>query len=749
MTLTYRIPEADLPPLPAVGHHDITVRGRNAAGEGEAATPVSVRTLETLRKRMIRVNGRWVRVDDLAFASALQGLSARTLEDESGVITLAEQITALRANISDVTATAIESLSTRVEMTEGRTEANAAQITSLVAEIAGAITAAAFMELTARVVSTENVDGSTTLAGLARWLVKTTVGDLVAGVGLYNDGMTSRFTVAADRFMILPPGAQDDEDGRIPFAVVNGKVFINNAVIEEASISVAKIENAFLTNLAAVHGTLQFARIAQGDIFDLMINNRLRSSNYELGTRGFNLSVGGNAEIFSPGFTPGADGTGWAIKADGTAVFNAASIRGKLTAVQIEAGVIPENFDDLEGQIGTADIAAGAIVADKIAANTILGDNIAANTIFGNQIRNSAGVIKAVTATYVYLGIPSTNRRLVFVGIDVTDSSLNIEVTYQYFSGVTCFPAGTPVLMVDGTWRAIELVKVGERVQGRTRINTVLAYDRIRLADHRTPYLFEINGEYQNTDDHLTLTKRGWAVLNRAGLGYIGKELSCVYDAQLNPSPMVFEGIDPTQITDYHVGDEIGYAQEDWRLIHSIRKIECKDQTIYSLVCDGDGTMQVAGGYVVSAWVSDDKWNSNNKVVTWKTLTFEQYFRAVEQNKHAGCPGPENYHRFPWGSPPRMAHWVGIMWIGGESSHYRDLSSRALWDDSYDWNPPQFANTEGDPRTSVTIDPKAGPKADLGGDCRLVGRLHPRPMGEGLYSSATRRLDCSKRSRGT
>ena len=280
MTLTYRIPEADLPPLPAAGHHDVTVRGSNAAGEGEAATSVPVRTLETLRKRMIRVNGRWVRVDDLAFATALQGLSARTLEDESGVITLAERITALQANIADVTATAIQSLSTRVEMAEDRTEANAAAITSLVADIAGAVTASAFMELTARVTSTENVDGSTTLASLAQWLVKTTVGDLVAGVGLYNDGMTSRFTVAADRFMILPPGAQDDEDGRIPFAVVNGKVFINEAVILEASISVAKIENGFLTNLAAVHGTLEFARIRKGDIFDLTINNIIQSVNY-------------------------------------------------------------------------------------------------------------------------------------------------------------------------------------------------------------------------------------------------------------------------------------------------------------------------------------------------------------------------------------------------------------------------------------------------------------------------------------
>ena len=53
---------------------------------------------------------------------------------------------------------------------------------------------------------------------------------------------------------------------------MNGQVFINEAVIREASIGVAKIENGFLTNLAVVHGTLEFARIRKGDIFDLTIN---------------------------------------------------------------------------------------------------------------------------------------------------------------------------------------------------------------------------------------------------------------------------------------------------------------------------------------------------------------------------------------------------------------------------------------------------------------------------------------------
>ena len=220
------------------------------------------------------------------------------------------------------------------------------QITSLVAEIAGAVTAAAFMELTARVTNTENVDGSTTLAGLAQWLVKTTVGDLVAGVGLYNDGMTSRFTVMADRFMILPSDAQDDEDARIPFAVVNGEVFINEAVIREASIGVAKIENGFLENLTAVHGTLEFARIAKGDIFDLTISNIIQSVNYDPGVAGWGIRRDGSFEvnggvfrstIASADFQQGI--AGWIIRRDGTAEFDAGAIRGTLSAEHIDSDV--------------------------------------------------------------------------------------------------------------------------------------------------------------------------------------------------------------------------------------------------------------------------------------------------------------------------------------------------------------------------------------------------------------------------
>jgi len=180
---------------------------------------------------------------------------------------------------------------------------------------------------------------------------------------------------------------------------------------------------------------------------------------------------------------------------------------------------------------------------------------------------------------------------------------------YSHFEP-TCVPGYTEVLMADGGWKPIAEITVGETVQGRTRPNKVLAYDRVRLGNHRNPNLYSINGDYANTDDHLTLLDRGWAVLDHdAYLAYHGQALSCVYLGDMTQVQMVFEGIRPANVTEYAVGDKIAFGARQFRRIESIEVIESDpDETVYSLVCDGDGTMQVAGGYVLSAWVSDAKW---------------------------------------------------------------------------------------------------------------------------------------------
>lgn len=98
---------------------------------------------------------------------------------------------------------------------------------------------------------------ATIVQGLsAQFTLKLDVDGYVAGYGLYNDGATSDFAVAADRFWIAPPGST----GQIkPFVVqadpLDGeqKVFINSAVIRDASIQEGKL------------GPITFGKLVDGD----------------------------------------------------------------------------------------------------------------------------------------------------------------------------------------------------------------------------------------------------------------------------------------------------------------------------------------------------------------------------------------------------------------------------------------------------------------------------------------------------
>ena len=191
-------------------------------------------------------------------------------------------------------------LTARITKAEGDVTVNAGLIALLQATIPNLATASALQILEAQV--------NTNTGGLARWLVKVAVNELVGGVGLLNDGQSIKFYVAADRFAIIPPGTTTG--GIIPFVVSGGRVYINNAVIRDASITTVKIENAFLERLTAIHGELDFARINKGNIFDLVIDGRIRSDNYNgvlgadgsvvnRGTQGFYIGRGGHADFVS------------------------------------------------------------------------------------------------------------------------------------------------------------------------------------------------------------------------------------------------------------------------------------------------------------------------------------------------------------------------------------------------------------------------------------------------------------------
>ena len=171
-----------------------------------------------------------------------------------------------------VHASAVTTLTARIDVVDRTITSLAQSITELMVNLEG-LTVSAFESLEVRVTQTENLEGGTTLAGLARWTVKLRVGDRVAGIGLVNNGGMTQLLVNADRFAILNPDDTNISDGIVPFFVEGGKVYLDIALIRDATIDVAKIGRAFLDNLTAVHGKLRSALIDKGNIFDLSIQN--------------------------------------------------------------------------------------------------------------------------------------------------------------------------------------------------------------------------------------------------------------------------------------------------------------------------------------------------------------------------------------------------------------------------------------------------------------------------------------------
>lgn len=78
-----------------------------------------------------------------------------------------------------------------------------------------------------------------TIAGLsAQYTLRLDNNGYVSGFGAYNDGRVSEFTVVADRFSIAPPNSTGKTK---PFIVQNGVVYIDTAMIRDASIQQGKL----------------------------------------------------------------------------------------------------------------------------------------------------------------------------------------------------------------------------------------------------------------------------------------------------------------------------------------------------------------------------------------------------------------------------------------------------------------------------------------------------------------------------
>lgn len=262
----------------------------------------------------------------------------------------------------------------------------------------------------------------------AQYTVKTDLAGRVAGFGLASsgtvaDGTTSEFGVVADRFFIAAPNDYTQEaqptagvttgkvwyrpstkqtfrfDGSswvafspvVPFVVqttptvINGVsvpagVYIDAANIRNGTITAAKIGNAAIDD--AKIATLSAGKITAGSI---TAGQYIQSSNYAAGTQG------------------------WFIGGSGTAEFGAASIRGQLTASQIDTRGL--SIKDLNGNIilaaGTPLAAANVSGLGTLATQNAVNWNTQLTNIpaFGNfaylSAINSANISSYISAAAI------------------------------------------------------------------------------------------------------------------------------------------------------------------------------------------------------------------------------------------------------------------------------------------------------------------------------------------------------------
>ncbi|MCH7424985.1 DUF1983 domain-containing protein [Shewanella sp. MM_2022_3] len=176
---------------------------------------------------------------------------------------------------------------------------------------------------------------ATSVNGLtAEYTIKVNASGHVSGIGLSSGPMGSAFIAQADRIVL----ANSAGGGSVtPFKMVSNVVYLNEAVIQNASITAAKIANANITNAHIANGAITNAKIADATISFAKIANDIRSTNYVAGVSGWQLTKEGalnaiNANISGTINSSKISGS----FLEGTVVFGAS---GFLTATTADNGI--------------------------------------------------------------------------------------------------------------------------------------------------------------------------------------------------------------------------------------------------------------------------------------------------------------------------------------------------------------------------------------------------------------------------
>ncbi|MDF0750279.1 hypothetical protein NLU14_08555 [Marinobacter sp. 71-i] len=249
-------------------------------------------------------------------SQALNLLDSRVTTAEGTISANSSDITQLQADVQaldvDGNAQALQDLDVRVTANETDITAISSDVTTLTASVDGN---AAALQTKAEVSAVQSVEDDVTVLS-AQYTIKLDVNGRVAGIGLANVNGASEFIVASDAVYFIDPGqsitpfdpdanyasmaAARDTQLVFGYAQVEGhKRFVINvpAYIPEAYITGLQVKLATITGANIVNASIGGAKIDIAEIWDLSINDRIRSNNYVAGSAGFIINRSGNAEF--------------------------------------------------------------------------------------------------------------------------------------------------------------------------------------------------------------------------------------------------------------------------------------------------------------------------------------------------------------------------------------------------------------------------------------------------------------------
>lgn len=100
------------------------------------------------------------------------------------------------------------------------------------------------------------------------WQLSVNNDGYIAGIGLASSGTESVFTVIADRFSLISSGTAAQSTKIYPFVVSNGTTYMNNAMIQNASIGTSQIRDLSVNSAKIIKGSIQGVDIAQATIME-------------------------------------------------------------------------------------------------------------------------------------------------------------------------------------------------------------------------------------------------------------------------------------------------------------------------------------------------------------------------------------------------------------------------------------------------------------------------------------------------